>query len=244
MSVDLRVLVTGVSRSVGIAATVAGDLAARGWRVAGAGWPDHDAEQPWGRGEPAATDALASWRAVDLADPEAPAALVALAVEDLGGLDAVVAVHARSAAGDVMKVEAGELDACFAVNTRASLLLAREALAVGARRVVLFTTGVHQRPMPDEIAYAASKAALQGVTASLATTAAALGATVNCVNPGPVDTGYADDATRGWVAERMPRGRWGTPGDVAPVVAWLLSEDAGWVTGQTLDADGGWGVRP
>jgi 3-oxoacyl-[acyl-carrier protein] reductase len=238
------VVVTGVSRSIGIGATVAQHLAGEGWLVSAAGWPDHDEAQPWGRGEPADTGALAHWEDVDLTDPAAPDRLVHDHVARTGSIDAVVAVHARSAAGDLMAVDAAELDACFAVNTRASLLLTRAALLAGATRVVLFTTGVHQRPMPDEIAYAASKAALQGVTASLAATAAAYGATVNCINPGPVDTGYADEAGRRWVAERMPTGRWGRPGDIAPVVSWLLSPGAAWVTGQTIDADGGWGVRP
>jgi 3-oxoacyl-[acyl-carrier protein] reductase len=238
------VLVTGVSRRVGIANEVAEHLAEEGWTVSAAGWPAHDEEQPWGTGEPADTARLAHWEAADLADPAVPDRLVEEHVARAGSIDAVVAVHARSASGDLMSVDAAELDACFAVNTRASLLLARAALRAGATRVVLFTTGVHQRPMPDEIAYATSKAALQGITASLAATAAERGATLNCINPGPVDTGYADEGLRRWVAERMPAGRWGRPGDIAPVVSWLLSPAAAWVTGQTIDADGGWGVRP
>lgn len=237
-------LLTGLSRSVGIAVGVARHLVDAGWSVSATGWPAHDAEMPWGVGERADVAGLEHWAPVDLSDPGAPAALVHRHLARVGHLDAVVAVHARSAGGDLMTVDAADLDACWAVNARASVLLTQAALRAGASRVVLFTTGVHQRPMPEEIAYATSKAALQGITASLASTAAAHGATVNCVNPGPVDTGYADDELRESIAGLMPTGRWGSSADVAPVVTWLLSEEAAWVTGQTLDVDGGWGVRP
>jgi 3-oxoacyl-[acyl-carrier protein] reductase len=110
--------------------------------------------------------------------------------------------------------------------------------------VILFTTGVHRDPMPTELPYALSKAALQGMTASLAAALAPTGATVNCVNPGPNDTGYADEGTRQFVAGRMPLApRWGQPADIAELVAFLVSDAAGWITGQTIDSDGGWAIR-
>ena len=69
------------------------------------------------------------------------------------------------------------------------------------------------------------------------------GITVNCIDPGPNDTGYADEESRAAVAERSPGGRWGTPTDTARLIAWLTSDEADWVTGQVISSDGGWSVR-
>jgi 3-oxoacyl-[acyl-carrier protein] reductase len=236
------VLVTGISRRAGIGWTIARRLLADGWTVGGTGWPAHDEEMPWGRGDPIEPDF--AWTAADLADPAVPARLVEDHVAAHGGLDALVAVHARSSDQDLATVTAAELDASFAVNTRGTVLLLQAAAGAGVKRVILFTTGVHRGPMPAEIPYALSKAALQGMTASFAAALAPIGATVNCVNPGPNDTGWADADTTAAVAARMPLGRWGRPEDVAELVAWLVSDAAGWVTGQTIDSDGGWGARP
>ena len=99
------------------------------------------------------------------------------------------------------------------------------------------TSGQHLAPMAREVAYAVSKGALQQATLTLADELADRGITVNAVNPGPTDTGWgvADhDPTH-----TMPFGRWGEPDDAARLIAWLCSDDARWITGQTIDSEGG-----
>jgi 3-oxoacyl-[acyl-carrier protein] reductase len=66
--------------------------------------------------------------------------------------------------------------------------------------------------------------------------------TLNTVNPGPTDTGWADAETRTVVSGLMPTGRWGSPADAARLIALLCSDDAAWVTGQVIDADGGFSL--
>jgi 3-oxoacyl-[acyl-carrier protein] reductase len=98
--------------------------------------------------------------------------------------------------------------------------------------------------MPDEIAYAATKGTLAQVTATLADALVERGITVNCVDPGPTDTGWATAAHAEFVGRHMPRGRWNTADEAAAVVALLLSADAGSITGQVLDAEGGFRRQP
>lgn len=251
-------IVTGVSRRVGIGLAVARRLAALGAGLFVTSWAAHDREQPWGAdpgGMAAVLAELGSGHAsgpaagrvehleADFLDPEAPDRVMAAAVEAFGHVDILVCNHARSSLGGLGQLTAAELDATFAVNTRAVLLLVQ---AFAARhdgrpggRVVLFTSGQHLGPMPGELAYAASKGALVEVTASLADTLADRGITVNTINPGPTDTGYLDQATRERVATMFPAGRWGAPGDAARLVAWLCTDDAAWVTGQVVNSEGG-----
>jgi 3-oxoacyl-[acyl-carrier protein] reductase len=107
-------------------------------------------------------------------------------------------------------------------------------------RIVLMTSGQNLGPMAGEIAYAASKGALAGVTLTLADELADRGITVNCVNPGPVDTGWATPELLAAVTERLPAGRWGEPDDPARLIAWLVSDDGRWMTGQVLNTEGGY----
>jgi 3-oxoacyl-[acyl-carrier protein] reductase len=102
-------------------------------------------------------------------------------------------------------------------------------------RVIWFTSGQHHGAMPSELPYIASKAALHELTRSVAASAGvrAAGITVNCIDPGPTDTGWADDTIRAAVPV------WSTPDDAARLVAWLCSDEGRWVTGQTIVSDGG-----
>jgi 3-oxoacyl-[acyl-carrier protein] reductase len=241
-------LVTGVSRSIGIGRTVTRRLVADGARVVATGWTPHDIEMPWGADpfDPAAlgpADRIHHVEA-DLADPATPARLANLAVERFGALDIVVANHARSSEGGLAEVTVDELDACWQVNARASLLLAQafdkvHDVSRPGGRLVLFTSGQHLAPMDGEIAYAVSKGAIHQMTASVANHLADKGITVNAVNPGPVDTGYLDGEPHRRVAGAFPAGRWGQPDDVARLVAWLVSDEAAWITGQVINSEGG-----
>ena len=181
---------------------------------------------------------------LDLGEATAPAALVEAALATFGGVDVLVASHAHSSLGGLEQVTAAELDRAWAVNARASVLLVQAFArlhddARGAGRVVLFTSGQHLGPMAGELAYAISKGAIHQMTRSLADALADRAITVNAINPGPNDTGWAQPEVIEAVRERFPGGRWGAPGDIAPIVAWLVSEEAGWLTGQVLDAEGG-----
>jgi 3-oxoacyl-[acyl-carrier protein] reductase len=215
-------LVTGVSRRRGIGFAIAQRLLRDdGARVFAHSYAPYDATQPCGAdpdginavltalgGE---SDRLAHAEA-DLADPSAPERLVCHAIERLGTLDALVVNHARSQLGTLAELDANTLDLTWAVNVRAALLLVR-AFADQYRshpeggRIVLFTSGQHRGPLPTEIPYAATKGALHQITATLADALAERDITVNCVNPGPTDTGWATPEQESFVARHMPRSR-------------------------------------
>jgi 3-oxoacyl-[acyl-carrier protein] reductase len=179
----------------------------------------------------------------DLADPTAPGELVDLAVRNFGRIDIVVAAHAESSEGAVAEVTATTLDHCFAVNTRATILLAKSFLeywtGASGGRLIFFTSGQDLGPMPGEIAYVASKGAVHQITRTVAAEVAHLGITVNTINPGPTDTGWASAEVKAELLGRLPMGRWGTAEDAARLVSWLASDDGAWITGQVISSDGG-----
>lgn len=100
--------------------------------------------------------------------------------------------------------------------------------------------------MAGERPYAIAKGAVHQMTRSLADALADRRITVNAVNPGPVDTGWPSAELRDELRRAFPAGRWSRPEDVAPVVAWLSSSESAQITGQVIDAEGGfrrWSTR-
>ena len=255
-------LVTGVSRRAGIGYAIARRLAGLGASLVIHHYAPHDRDQPWGA-DPGGleavtggvTEALADPDAVvwhqeaDLSDPDSPSRLVESAAATSRFLDILVCNHARSGGdGPLGTVTAEMLDAHWAVNARASILLAQAFAAQHedsrpGGRIVFMTSGQDLGPMTGEVAYAASKGALASITQTLADQLAERGITVNTVNPGPVDTGYAAFADQPEAHEivrrHFPSGRWGTPDDPARLIAWLVTDEAAWITGQVINSEGG-----
>jgi 3-oxoacyl-[acyl-carrier protein] reductase len=132
------------------------------------------------------------------------------------------------------------------VNLSAGFRLIRAALRGMIRRrwgrVVNITSIVALTGNPGQANYAAAKAGMIGMTKSLAAEVASRGITVNCVAPGLIETAMTDalsEQQRALLLERVPVGRLGSTADVAAAVGYLASEEAAYVTGQTLHVNGG-----
>ena len=250
-------VVTGVSRRAGIGYAVARRLASLGATVFMHHYRPHDRDQPWGedpsglqavisgvRGALAGAGASVHDTELDLALPDAPARLINAAADACGHLDILVCNHARSGGdGPLGTLDARLLDAHWAVNTRSSILLAQAFAAQHdgrpGGRVVFMTSGQDLGPMTGEVAYAASKGALASITKTLAYQLADQQITLNAVNPGPVDTGYASPEAYEAVRRHFPQQRWGVPDDPARLIAWLVTDEAVWITGQVINSEGG-----
>jgi len=250
-------LVTGASRRAGIGYAIGRRLAALGASLFLHHYAPHDRDQPWGA-DPGGTravidgvtSALAAHSAsvhdmeLDLAGPGAPEQLIGAATSQLGHLDVLICNHARSSDdGPLGTLDAAMLDAHWAVNTRSAILLAQAFAAQHdgrpGGRIIFMTSGQDLGPMTGQIPYAASKGALASITRTLADYLAGRAITLNTVNPGPVDTGYATPEDHEIVRRHFPQGQWGTPDDPARLIAWLTTDEAAWITGQIINTEGG-----
>lgn len=173
-------------------------------------------------------------------------ALVPAAEAALGGLDILVNNAGLTRDNLSMRMKDEEWDAVISVNLTAAFRLSRAALKGMMRRrfgrIIGISSVVGVTGNPGQGNYAASKAGLIGLSKSLAAEVASRGITVNVVAPGFIESPMTDvlsDKQREGILARVPAGRLGAGEDIAAAVVYLASDEAGYITGQTLHVNGG-----
>jgi glucose 1-dehydrogenase len=185
----------------------------------------------------------------DVAEEDQVTAMIAGAVERFGRLDVLVNNAGIAAQAPSHEVAMADFDRVMGVNLRGAFLCSRAAIAHFLTRegagVVLMNTSVHEIiPKPGYASYSISKGGLGSLTRTLALEYAARGIRVNAVGPGAIETSLnaswtGDSEARAAVERHIPLGRVGRPEEIAAVFAFLASDDASYITGQTIFACGG-----
>lgn len=239
-------LVTGASRGIGRA--IAWELAREGWCV-GINYHTHgrEAEELAAAIREAGSDAVAV--AGDVADRAQAAKMVRAAEAELGPISLLVNNAGISYQGLFQDLTDAQWERSFAVNVGGArnAILAVLPRMISQQRgcIVNISSMWGLRGASCEVAYACTKAAIVGLTRSLALELAPSGIRVNAVAPGCIQTDMLEELgeeTCSVLAQETPLGRLGTPEDVAQAVAFLASEKASFITGQILTADGGFTV--
>ena len=182
----------------------------------------------------------------DLADPDAAERLARDAEAALGKLDILVNNAGITRDNLALRMKDEDWQAVLDVNLTAAFRLTRAALRGMVRRrhgrIISIASVVGVTGNPGQANYAAAKAAMIGMTKSLAAEVATRGITVNCIAPGIIATAMTDnlnDEQKARILQQIPMARLGLPADVAPAAVYLASAEAAYVTGQTLHINGG-----
>jgi 3-oxoacyl-[acyl-carrier protein] reductase len=236
-----QVFVTGASRGIG--ASIARALGASGDRI----WLHYRAQEDKARA--VARDIQTSGGPdpllvpFDLSDRQATGEAVRGLLDSHGVPDALILNAGVRADGLFALLDDASWDKVIATNLNGFLAVGRPVVkAMLARRrgrIILLSSVAAQRGSPGQVGYAATKGALIAAARSLALELAPRGITVNVVAPGLVETDMLEGAPLEALIPLIPMARLGKPDEVAHVVKWLCSEDAGYVTGQVIGINGG-----
>ena len=182
----------------------------------------------------------------DLSDKVSIESLVERSDLVLGGIDGLI--HCAGVTSDnlAMRMKDDEWENVIDINLKSAFRLARASLRGMMKkrwgRIIFITSVVGAIGNPGQANYAASKAGLTGMAKAMAGEVASRGITVNCVAPGFIDTPMTQalsDKQRENMGHLIPIGRFGTSGDIAAGCVYLASEEAGYITGQTIHINGG-----
>lgn len=241
-------IVTGSSSGIGRACAV--ELARCGWDVVVHGIAD-DAQLAETVKLTVAEGAAVAQVGGDIREPVVAEALVRAAVDRFGRIDAVVNNAGTGMTKRFDELGDGDWTTVLETHLVGATRLLRGAypyLAAGRGAVVNMSSLAAGRALTGRAGYGAAKAGLEGLTRQLAAEWASEGIRVNAIAPGTILTplvrtnfakGLLDEDE---VLERTPLGRLGDPREIATVVRFLLSQDASYITGQTLSVDGGWSI--
>jgi glucose 1-dehydrogenase len=190
----------------------------------------------------------------DVSQEDQVVAMVGQAVSELGGIDVLINNAGIQISRHSDELSSEDFDKVLGVNMRGAFLCAREAikhfLAEGKPGVIINVSSVHQLiPKPDYLGYSVSKGGMQNLTRTLALEYAARGIRVNGIGPGatvtPINRAWIDDPVkREMVESHIPMRRAGTADEMGAVACFLASDDAAYITGQTIFVDGGLTLFP
>jgi len=239
-------IVTGAARGIGFAA--AQRFAAEGAAVMLADLAASEGEEAAARLRQ--QGARAEFDACDVGDRNGVEALVQRTVRVFGQLDILMANAGITAAAQLVNAEEADFDRVIRTNLKGVFLCgqaaARQMIRQGRGGAIVNTSSVAaELGMASEMAYPASKGAVRSLTKAMAVSLAPHGIRVNAIGPGSIETPMvksmwaADPELRRQMLSRTPLGRLGRPEEIAAVALFLASDDASYVTGQTIYADGG-----
>ena len=236
-------LVTGGSRGIGRSAAIA--LAKRGAHVV-INYVSNEAAARQVADLIQAAGGKAELVQFDVGNSESAEKSIAEVAKRLGRLDVLVCSAGISIDGLLLRLKDDDFDRILSINVKGAGACARAATKVMMRarigRVIFLSSVVGEMGNAGQTAYSASKAALLGVTKSMARELASRSITVNAITPGFIDTdmtGALTDEQRASINSSIPLGRTGKPEEIAAAVVYLASDEAAYITGQALRVNGG-----